>query len=554
MKKILLTITLIMILFLTFSSVQAADSNLNMSSSSQNVVDEKTFSAIQTTIDDSNPFDTVVLEGTYFPSSGKAINIDKPITIKGTGKGASLIGNSKDRTLNIYADNVTVENIIFAGVSGTSTHQSGAIYATGHNLNIINCQFIANQAQYGAAIESEGNNVVIKNCQFSSNIADVSGGAVELIGDNNYLSDCVFENNYGGHVGGDISWVGNNGTLTGSVFKNSNPKDQISQFGSSVMWIGSNGVLTKSSFSCYYAKINGSAVYWRGSNGTLNYCIFEKRNPDNISVIYGNPETFNNNYWGVNINSSDEFINQQLIGYDSSFIAPKNWVNIVTHGNIVNFELNNGETLTDYLPDYKYNSIVISKNIFDGRNPTSFTSSDVVTYSLYSGKYLKIVLTDENNKKLTNKEVYILLNGVSYKRITDNDGAVSFKINLKNPKTYKIQISFKGDFDYKASNKNVKIIVKKQKPSLTLKTKTLKLKNKKKIIHIQFKDQFKKAISKAKVKITINKKTYVAKTNSKGFASFKVVLKTKNKYKLTAKFAGGKYYKAVSKTGYVRVK
>ena len=553
MRKILLTITVIMLLCLTFSSVQAADSDLNMTSASQSTVDEKSFSAIQTAIDNSNPSDTVVLEGTYFPSD-KAINVDKSINIKGTGNGAALIGNSKDRTINIYADNVTIENIVFRGVSGSSVHQSGAIYATGNNLTIINCQFIANQAQYGAAIESEGNNVVIKNCQFSSNIADVSGGAVELIGDNNYLSDCVFENNYGGHVGGDISWIGNNGTLTNSVFKNSNSKDKISQFGSSVMWIGSNGVLTKSSFSSYYAKINGSAVYWRGNNGTLNYCIFEKRNPDNISVIYGKPEIFNNNYWGVNIDSFDEFINQQLIGYDSSFIAPGNWVNIVTHENIVNFELNNGETLTDYLPDYKYDSIIISKNIFDGRTSTGLTSSNVVTYCLYSGKYLKVVLTDVNNKKLANKEIYIVINGVTYKRTTDDNGAVSFKINLKNPKTYNTQISFKGDSDYKAISKNVKISVKKQKPSLTLKTKTLKLKNKKKIIQVQFKNQFKKAISNAKVKITINKKTYTAKTNSKGVASFKVVLKTKNKFKLTAKFAGSKYYNAVSKTGYVRVK
>ena len=48
-----------------------------------------------------------------------------------------------------------------------------------------------------------------------------------------------------------------------------------------------------------------------------------------------------------------------------------------------------------------------------------------------------------------------------------------------------------------------------------------------------------------KVKITVNKKTYTAKTNKKGVATFKLTKLTKQgKYTAVVKFAGNKYYNA----------
>lgn len=116
------------------------------------------------------------------------------------------------------------------------------------------------------------------------------------------------------------------------------------------------------------------------------------------------------------------------------------------------------------------------------------------------------------------------------------------------------QWSFKGDAKYASTSLTSKVTVKKQKTTLTVQTKTLKLKSKTKTVKVALKNQFGKAISKATVKLILNKKTYTAKTSSKGIASFKVTLKNKKTYKVTAKFLGNSYYNKVSKNASVKVK
>ena len=66
------------------------------------------------------------------------------------------------------------------------------------------------------------------------------------------------------------------------------------------------------------------------------------------------------------------------------------------------------------------------------------------------GKYT-VNLTDEFNMPLANKSVVLTVNGISYVRVTDNDGVVSLNINL-NEGTYYISAVFNGDKDYRHSN------------------------------------------------------------------------------------------------------
>ena len=64
-----------------------------------------------------------------------------------------------------------------------------------------------------------------------------------------------------------------------------------------------------------------------------------------------------------------------------------------------------------------------------------------------------------------------------------------------------------------------------------------------------------KVMKKVKVTLRVNKKTFTAKTNSKGVATFKITnLKKKGKFTAVIKYAGSKYYNKVTKKVNIKIK
>ena len=660
LKRNFTLISILFVLFLGLSTVYAMDNvTYDNMTAADNIVDEKTFDSIQTTIDNSNESDIIVLDGTYV-GSGSAITVNKSLTIRGTGDGAKLDAQSKSQILKITANNVVLDNLIF--VSGT-THKSfdvesgGAIESTGDNLEIISCSFKSNSADYGGAVVSTGSGVSIVNSTFEKNIGMTSSGALELRGPNNYVDNCSFLNNLGYHAGGAIGWTGENGTLTNSIFKkdSKNSKD-ASQFGGAIVWLGKNGNLTKSIFYNNEAKRLGAAVYWSGLNGSLTYCIFNNNTASNDFAYYGNPDFEEYNFWGFNSPTAED----ELIYYNQTFSQPKNWVNIDLYPKSINFT-DNGIKLKGTLPDYpiivngsqymisnNFAQVIVNKSLqgtlstvvineyglnqklihypsiiyvnktgddtkdlqnaidvalegskiilsdsnysiesltidkaitLEGNNATIyldsseislvdvavngivfvlsnsriFSNDDKITTELGFSN-LNIILKDADGNILSNRIVEYALDGKIYSKSTDENGIYKVQVNSLKPGSYMLVASFAGDNKYASAFGIGKITINKQKATLTVKTKTLKLKTKNKIVKVVLKDKLKKAISKRTLKITINKKTYSTKTNSKGLASFKVVLKAKKSYKYSLKFKGDEYYKLVSKTGYIKVK
>ena len=102
---------------------------------------------------------------------------------------------------------------------------------------------------------------------------------------------------------------------------------------------------------------------------------------------------------------------------------------------------------------------------------------------------------------------------------------------------------------------NVQVIVKKAKAKIVAKKKTFKKSKKVKKYTVTLKDNTGKAIKMAKVTIKVGKKTFSAKTNSKGKAVFKLKKLTK-KAKYTAKitYKGDKYYNKVTKKVKITIK
>ena len=170
-------------------------------------------------------------------------------------------------------------------------------------------------------------------------------------------------------------------------------------------------------------------------------------------------------------------------------------------------------------------------------------------------KNLVITLTDKDGKALANKKVTVKVGTISKTLTTNAKGQASLNVATLVPKTYTATVKFAGDNDYLASSVSPKVVVSKAKPKITAKAKTFKVKVKTKKYTVTLKNNKGKVMKKVKLTLKVGKKTYKATTNSKGKATFKITkLTKKGKYTATIKFAGSKYYKALSKKAKITVK
>lgn len=170
-----------------------------------------------------------------------------------------------------------------------------------------------------------------------------------------------------------------------------------------------------------------------------------------------------------------------------------------------------------------------------------------------------ITLVDADNKPVTNVYISVSVNGKNYKAKTNSNGKAVVTIPAKFvPKTYATKITFAGttyyDNDYVNS---LKFTVKKATPKLTAKKKTFKVKKSKKYT-VTLKTNKNKSLNKVKVTLTIKakgKKIKITRTTKNGKATFNLKkLTKKGGYTALVKFAGNKYYKAVSKKARIIVK
>jgi hypothetical protein len=188
---------------------------------------------------------------------------------------------------------------------------------------------------------------------------------------------------------------------------------------------------------------------------------------------------------------------------------------------------------------------------------TKITSSPVaLVYNAANGK-VTFTLMDANNNVISGENVSITFNGNTYNNLlTNSKGQVSLAVSSKLvPNTYNAVCNFEGDESYKASQKTVSVVVKKATPKLTAKAKSFKSTVKTKKYTITLKDNKNKVMKNTKVTIKVNKKTYSAKTNSKGVATFKITkLTKKGKYTATVTYKGSSYYNKLTKNVKITIK
>lgn len=165
---------------------------------------------------------------------------------------------------------------------------------------------------------------------------------------------------------------------------------------------------------------------------------------------------------------------------------------------------------------------------------------------------LEITLKDANGKALANKDISVIIDGVTKSVKTNDKGIATFAVKYNNAGTYNAVLSYAGDETTKSSIGTAKITVAKKATTLTAPKAKAKVKKATKV-KITLKSEG-KAVASKQITIKVNGKSFSAKTNSKGVASVSVKIAKKGTFKYTASFAGDGAYKAASKTGKIVVK
>ena len=164
-------------------------------------------------------------------------------------------------------------------------------------------------------------------------------------------------------------------------------------------------------------------------------------------------------------------------------------------------------------------------NVIVNKISTGLACNDInVVYG--NAANLVITLKDNGGHAIIGKEIIIHMNNVEYKKTTDANGQAKLSVRLP-ANNHIAKINFEGDNIYKSSALTTRIVVKKAATSLTASNEKFKSKSKSKKITVALKTNKNKPVVKVIIKLTIKKKTYKARTNSKGIATFKVKLTKK---------------------------
>ena len=176
--------------------------------------------------------------------------------------------------------------------------------------------------------------------------------------------------------------------------------------------------------------------------------------------------------------------------------------------------------------EYKLTNLTIVKRIAGNKDVSIFFAD---------GSNYKVRIIGDDGKYVGAGEIVKMnVGGKTYSVKTDKNGYANLKLSLK-VKKHTITVTYKG---FTTKNKvTVKSVVKPVK-------KTVKVKKTAKRLKIKVKLKGKKVLKNKRVYLKFKGKTYKAKTNKRGIATFKVPKKVINKLKKGKKYRAVFTYKA----------
>ena len=469
--------------------------------------------------------------GTYESVSGT-----KTLIINGNG--ATLDGDNKHSFLGVengytlVLNNLKLQNFVKTADSGYLTAMDGAaIYNTG-TLIVDHCEFSQNSANDGGAIYSDGI-LIVRNSIFTSNVAKSCGGAITTkegkcdIQNSNFISNKASS-------GGAIYSGSNGAIISGNLFAKNEAKK-----GGGIY----NGFIKSTPY--------GGAIYDRWGNRI-----------EGDSTPFGIDTSISKNKFSYN--TADEgagvFNNIYSVSIDSNIFKSNQGRTTATQ--VIENTADNVEISNNNVADTGFKSAIkntrpysrITNNVFDDRPDTIITVSFEKTPYVYGkDQYVTISLKDDLGNALTGFDLTVIFNGVKVMK-TDANGQIKLSTKGLAPKTYQITVSYAGNSQYVSSSKTANVVINKLPVKLTAKAKTFKKSAKTKKYTIVLKNAQNKPMKKVKVTLKIKKKTYRAKTNSKGKATFKLKIKKKGKYTGTVTYPGNAYNQKITKKVKIIVK
>ena len=399
----------------------------------------------------------------------------------------------------------------------------GAILWNGNNTVLSNCEFKGCSADYGGAICLRNLNYFkIKSSTFSANSANY-GGAIYAFNTTIFRAEsCTFKDNVGRINGGTV-WVrnANYSYYDSCSFINNSALSKDAVGGAIVAMDAKNAVINSCNFERNYANNSAGAIYLNHINESY---VFSSTFSQNSAKSCGGVASLTGTCYVVSCkfikNTADEYGGAvyRVIAGDCEFDG-------------------NSEPQTYLTTLYPGSNFIVTQ-----------------TGAYYNNKVVTVTLKGKDGAVLANENVSVVFNGKNTIYKTNSKGQFTIKVTLV-PKTYPLSLSFSGNEKYFNTSTKVNVVIKKATPILTAAKKTYKLKVKTKKYTIVLKDNLKKVMKGAVVKLTIKGKTFTAKTNAKGKATFKITnLKKKGSFKGTVKYGGNAYFNAVSKKVTIKVK
>ena len=511
-------------------------------------IDGKMYATVQDAID--NAEEGAVID---IPNDlSENLNVNKTVTLNFNGNKLTGSINVNDGAI------VTVNNI--SDVSSVSTDDSSKLTIADSNIN--------------SNLELKSGNIDLNSVNFNNSILTITSANTTLVNVNVANGGIVIN-------GGKSKITKSNFTDSTNVIKQNDGELKLT-----------NNII----------KNNNNAINITGGSATISYNAIYNNTGD--LTLTG--ATVINNWFGTNqVTGYDSYLRLVLTSVDSEMYPGSEYiikVEFVPNTGSMDGALNdlslyitstNGEItspiiISDNQGELKFTAGAISDEVkftllgedytlVNDDNPVSIVAkpldTNLVINSSAKGVVVIKLTTAEGN--VVGAIVSYSINGAEKINATTDDhgeiiikdltGKVEINATYAGNKTLN-PITGNGAFDFTETTDNKTNTSSDSKPTTTTPTqtataktvkvaskivakkKTFKVKTKTKKYKITLKTKSGKAIKKVKVTLKVKGKTYKAKTNAKGVATFKITkLNKKGKYTAKIKFAGNKSYKATSK-------